>query len=202
MRASAIGASCRELYQARRAIIVSLRWIKRNILPRGGISEGLSIFARLLFMLNAVEPFRSCFDSTARDARLRIPAGRGFKGQLVFVSCEFMVDAARTAIFRSIAGNSLASMIFRSTVSKILIWFSVRQRALRSRSPLPVDMFAMAFSADLTAIFGKAQQNRHSPHPAHRCRFRGGVGHLRIARYPDGLSFDATPRLSPVSCRG
>jgi hypothetical protein len=35
----------------------------------------------------------------ARDARLRIPAGRGFKGRLVFVSCELMATARSDGYF-------------------------------------------------------------------------------------------------------
>jgi potassium-dependent mechanosensitive channel len=47
-------------------------------------------------MLNAVEPFST---AQVRDARLRIPAGRGFKGRLVFVSCELMATARSDGYF-------------------------------------------------------------------------------------------------------
>ena len=80
--ASAMGASCRaSLSSARDYCFTSMA--KKKHFARGGISEELSIFARLLFMLSSVEPFRSCFDGTSarravensRRTRLQRPVG-------------------------------------------------------------------------------------------------------------------------------
>jgi len=95
--ASAMGASCRASFSSARDYCFT-SMAKKKHFARGGIPAGLFHFCAL-----TVERCRTIsipfLTTQARDARLRIPAGRGFKGRLVFVSCELMATARSDGYF-------------------------------------------------------------------------------------------------------
>ena len=94
-----MGASCRASFSSARDYCFTSMAKKKHV-ARGGIPAGLFHFCALTVHAERCRTISIPFSTAqARDARLRIPAGRGFKGRLVFVSCELMASARSDGYF-------------------------------------------------------------------------------------------------------